>query len=31
MITLTRGWMFTLTANPASVVAWRPNFGMHTC
>ena len=28
MITLTSGWMYTLTANPASDAAARPNVGL---
>lgn len=31
MITLTRGWMYTFTATPASVAAARPKVGLPAC
>ncbi len=31
MITLTRGWMYTLTATPASDAAARPKVGLSAC
>lgn len=29
--TLTRGWMYTFTATPASDAAARPNVGLSAC
>jgi len=31
MITLTSGWMYAFTANPAFVAAPRPNVGLSAC